>query len=231
MIRLLLSLFVIAIVSDDVHALTIDLSNALYSTSAYAEVDADSDGINANSAPPTALPLFSHAAVSGADASVDEFAYADAVADNAFLSVSSEAQGSLHHAGAVAEASLELEFTGAGRYVLSLDFESLLDMSGGETGAALGVVVSAGARTLFDETFTESSAFTRSFELASGEQALLHVGLISTADAFGEGGDGVLYGFNLASVAVELQAVPNPAPLALLATCLPLLLGRRARRR
>jgi len=228
MLRLLLP--VLVVLSGNAHALSIDLAHALYSTSAFAEVDADSDGIHADSSPPSARPLFSHAEVIGLDDSVNEFATADAIADDGLLSVSTEAQGNTHHAGAVAEAALEHTLSVAGTYLLHLDFDALLDLAGGEGGATLGLVISAGSRTLFDEIFTDSGAITRRFALAPGELGLLHVGLVSSADAFGEGLAGNLYAFNLASVDVALTAVPSPNPLALIAvSLLPLLRLRRAR--
>lgn len=226
--RLFLSL--LFIVAGSAQALPIDLSNARYSTSAYGEVDVDSDGIHADSSPPSLLPLFSHAEVIGADVSADERATADALADHGFLSVSSETRGTHHHAGAVAEAALEQELLLAGTYLLHLDFDTLLDLAGGEAGASLGLVVSAGSRTLFDDVFTDSADITRRFMLAPGETGLLYVGLISSADSFGDGLSGELYAFNLASVDVDLTAVPSPSPLALMTLGLvPLLRLRRAR--
>jgi hypothetical protein len=227
MLRLFLTLLLL---TGNAYALPIDLSTALYNTSAYAELGADSDGIHADSSPPTDLPLFSHAEVIGNDVSVREFAHADAVADSGFLAVSSEAQGSLNHAGAVAEAALEQTLSIAGIYFLELNFESLLDLVGGEASASLGLVVSAGSRTLFDEIFTSSAEISRRFVLAPGEIGLLYIGLTSTADAMGDGLAGDLYAFNLATVEVALNAVPSPTPLALIvAGLVPMLRRRRVR--
>lgn len=228
MLRLFLTLLLL---TGNAYALPVDLSTALYNTSAYAEIGADSDGIHADSSPPTDLPLFSHAGLVGNDDTVTEFANADAIADNGFLAVSSEAQGSLNRAGAVAEAALEQTLSIAGSYLLELDFESLLDLLGGEAGASLGLVVSAGSRTVFDELFTSSAEIARRFELAPGEIGLLYIGLTSSADAFGDGASGQLYAFNLASVEVALHAVPSPSSLVLIAAGLiPLALRRRARK-
>ena len=207
---------VLLMLSGAAHALPVDLSHARYSVSTYAEVDADSDGIHAFDSPPAALPVFSHAAVVGADIDVDEFANADAIAEDGLLGVSSEAQGSLHHAGAVAEVSLEQSLGIAGAYVLTLDFESLLDLAGADGGTSLTLAVSIGAQTLFDEIFTDTQIITRRFALAPGEQGLLHVGLVSSMDGFGDGGADTLYGFSLASVDVRLNAVPSPNALSLM---------------
>lgn len=213
-------------------ALPIDLSNAVYNTSAFAEVGADVDGLHADSSPPSPLPLFSHAEVFGADPNVTEFATADAIADNGFLSVVSEVQGSLQYAGAVAEASLETELANPGSYLLQLDFEDSLELIGGTAGSVLGLALSVGSRTLFDEIFTDSALISRLFVLAPGELGLLHLSLISTADSFADGTGDALYAFNLASVNVALTtSVPSPSPLVLLgAALLPILHLRRARR-
>lgn len=214
-------------------AVPVDLSSALYTTSAFAEVGSDSDGINADNAPPTALPLFSNASVTGADPSVTEFAFGDAVADDGFLVVSSEVRASLKHAGAVAEASLAAELFGVGSYSLLLDFDNFIDLVGGEAGAVLGLTLSVGSHTLFDEIFTDSAKILHYFALAPGESGLLHVSLIGTADAFPAGTSPApdLYGFNLASVGITLVAVPSPTPLALIgAALLPIVRLTRSRR-
>lgn len=214
-------------------AVPVDLSSALYTTSAFAEVGSDSDGINAASAPPDALPLFSSANVIGADTSVNEAAFADAIADDGFLAVSPEVRASLNHAGAVAEASVMAELLGVGSYSLLLDFENFVDLMGGEAGAVLGLTLSVGSNTLFDEIFTSSADILRHFILAPGESALLLVSLIGTADAFpdGTGPAADLYGFNLATVGISLVAVPSPTPLALIgAALLPIMRLTRSRR-
>ena len=213
-------------------ALPVDLSNAVYNTSAFAEVGADADGLNADSSPPRPLPVFSHAEIFGADTSVNEFASADAIADSGFLSVVTEVQSSLQYAGAVAEASLQSELTLAGSYLLQLDFQDTLDLLGGEAGSALGLALSIGSRTLFDEIFTDSALIARMFVLAPGELGLLHLSLISTADSFADGTTDALYAFNLASVDVALTTgVPSPSPLLLIsAALLPVLRLRHARR-
>ena len=212
-------------------ALPIDLSNAVYNTSAFAEVGADADGLNADSSPPTPLPLFSHAEIFAADPSVNEFASADAIADDGFLSVATEVQSSSQHAGAVAEASLETKLADAGSYLLQLDFEDTLDLIGAQAGSVLGLALSVGSRTLFDEIFTDSALISRLFVLAPGELGLLHLSLISTADSFAAGTGDALYAFNLASVNVALTSVPSPSPLVLIgAAWLPLVRLRRARR-
>ena len=214
-------------------ALPIDLSSALYTTSAFAEVGSDSDGINADSSPPGALPLFSSASVIGADPSVNEFAFADAIADDGFLAVAPEVQGSLSHAGAVAEAALATELSAAGRYWLLLDFDNFTKLAGGEASAVLGLTLSVGSHTLFDEIFTSSAEITRLFVLAPGELGVLNVSLIGTADAFPDGTLPAidLYGFNLASVGVSLVAVPSPTPLVLMgAALLPIVRLTRSRR-
>ncbi len=221
--RLIFSVALI-FVSCAASALPVDLSGAFYTSSAFAEVGNDSDGINATSAPPEVLPLFSSASVIGTDPSVDEFAFADAIADDGFLAVAPEVRGSLNHAGAVAEASLMAELLGMGSYSLLLEFENIVDLVGGEAGAVLGLTLSVGSNILFDEIFTSSADILRHFVLAQGELGLLHISLIGTADAFpdGTGPANALYGFNLATVGISLVAVPSPTPLALLgATLLP----------
>ena len=229
--RLLLVALIFA--SCAASALPIDLSSALYTTSAFAEVGSDSDGINADSSPPGALPLFSSASVIGADASVNEFAFADAIADDGFLAVAPEAQGSLSHAGAVAEASLVTELLDAGSYFLLLDFDNFIDLAGGEASAVLGLTLSIGSHTLFDEIFTSSAEISRLFVLAPGEFGLLNVSLIGSADAFPDGTlpASDLYAFNLASVGISLVAVPSPTPLVLIgAALLPIVRLARPRR-
>ncbi len=222
---------VLMCVSGAASALPIDLSNAVYNTSTFAEVGVDADGLTADSSPPTVLPLFSHAEIFGADTSVNEFATADAIADTGFLSVATEIQGSLQHAGAIAEASLETELTLAGSYLLQLDFADTLDILGGEAGTTLGLALSVGSHTLFDEIFTDSALISRMFVLAPGEFGLLHVSLVSSADSFADGTAGDLYAFNLASVNVALTSVPSPSPFALLgAALLPIMRLRRPRR-
>ena len=230
--RLILSVALI-FVSCAASAVPVDLSSALYTTSAFAEVGSDIDGINAASAPPDVLPLFSSANVIGADISLNESAFADAIADDGFLAVSPEVRASVNHAGAVAEAALMAELSGVGSYTLLLDFENFIDLVGGEAGAVLGLTVSVGSQTLFDEIFTSSADILRHFVLASGESALLLVSLIGTADAFpdGTGPATDLYGFNLASVGISLLAVPSPTPLALMgAALLPIVRLTRSRR-
>ncbi len=227
--RLFLSLFML--VTSAAQALPVEWSNVTYTTSAFAEVGDDSDGINAHSSPPTARPLFSHADVLGADTSVKEFATADAIADDGLLSVATEVRGKIHHAGAVAEASLAAQLSTPGAYLLQLAFDDTLDLLGGDAGAVLGLALSVGSQTLFDEVFTSSAEIARMFVLAPGELALLHVSLISTADGFANGASVDLYGFNLASVNVALTAVPSPSPLALIgAALLPMIRLRRSRR-
>lgn len=229
MARIFLSLLIF--VSVATQALPVTLSNVVYTTSAFAEVDADSDGINADSSPPGALPLFSHASVLGSDVSVNEFANADAIADDFFLSVASEAQGNLHHAGAVAEASFAAELLAPGAYLLRLDFDNLLDLAGGDASAILGLSLSIDSHSLFDEIFTASADIARRFVLAPGERAVLNLSLLSTADGFGDSSAVDLYAFNLASVDIALTAVLSPSPLALIgAALLPFLRLSRARR-
>jgi hypothetical protein len=226
-----LFLILLMFVSVAARAMPLDLSNALYTTSAFAEVGDDSDGIHADSSPPTALPAFSHAEQLGSDASVHEVATADAIADDGLLSIATEAQGNLQHAGAVAEASFATTLMTPGSYRLALDFDSLLDLAGGEAGAALGLSISVGSSTLFDELFTSSATITRNFTLAPGELGVLQVSLLGNADGFGDHGGVDLYAFNLASVNIALTAVPSPSPLALLGAALPALVRlRRARR-
>ena len=214
------------------NALPIDLSNAVYNTSTFAEVGADADSLHTDSSPPTPLPLFSHAEIFGADISVNEFATAEAIADDGFLSVATEVQSSLQYAGVVAEASLEAELADAGRYLLQLDFENMLDLIGAQAGTVLGLVLSVGSRTWFDEIFTDSVLISRLFVLAPGELGLLHLSLSSTADSFADGTREVLYAFNLASVNVALAtSVPSPSPFALLGAALvPIVRLRRAHR-
>lgn len=222
---------VLLMLSGAAHALPVDLSHALYSVSTYAQLDADSDGIHAADSPPAALPVFSHAALVGADLDVDEFAHADALADVGFLGVSSETQGSLHHAGVVAQASLEQALELAATYVLTLDFEALLELAGADGSTSLTLAISVGAQTLFDEIFTDTQSITRRFALAPGEQGIVHVGLVGSMDSLGDGGAGALYGFSLASVDVSLNAVPTPNALSLMvAGLLPLWRRRRASR-
>ena len=223
---------VLMCVCDAASALPIDLSNAVYNTSAFAEVGADADGLHADSSPPSPLPIFSHAEIFGADPNVNEFATADAIADHGFLSVATEVQSSLQNAGAVAEASLETALAAAGSYLLQLDFKDSLDLIGAQAGSVLGLALSVGSRTLFDEIFTDSALISRLFVLAPGELGLLHLSLISTADSFVDGSGDALYAFNLASVNVALStSVPSPSPLFLIgAALLPVVRLRRARR-
>lgn len=230
--RLIFSITLL-IVSGAVNAMPIDLSGALYTTAAFAEVGSVSDGINADSAPPSALPLFSSASVFGSDPSVNELALADAIADDGFLAVAPEVRASINHAGAVAEASLMAQLAGVGSYTLLLDFENFIDLVGGEASAVLGLTLSVGSNTLFDEIFTSSAEILRHFVLAPGESGLLLVSLIGTADALPDGTLPAteLYGFNLASVGILLVAVPSPTPLALIgAALLPVVRLTRNRR-
>ena len=228
-------LFLVALMfaSCAARAVPVDLSSAHYTTSAFAEVGSDSDGIQAASSPPDLLPVFSSASVLGADPSVNEFAFADALADEGFLAVSPEVRASLHHAGAVAEATFLAPLLAVGSYSLLLDFDNFSDLAGGEASAVLGFTLSVGSHTLFDEIFTNSAEILRHFVLAAGESGLLSVSLIGTADGFPLGiGPAVdLYGFNLASVGIALVAVPSPTPLALLGVALLPVLRLTRRRR
>ena len=125
------------------------------------------------------------------------------------------------------------ELLGVGSYSLLLDFENFVDLMGGEAGAVLGLTLSVGSNTLFNEIFTSSADILRHFILAPGESALLLVSLIGTADAFPDstGPAADLYGFNLATVGISLVTVPSPTPLALIgAALLPIMRLTRSRR-
>lgn len=200
-------------------ATPLDYLSVLYSTSAFAEVGGVSDGINSDSSPPSVLPLFSSANVTGGD----EFAAGDGIADDFFLAASSEASSSSNPVGAVGEAAFEAEFTGDGRYRLVLNFDSFSDVLGGSAGAELAIALSVGATTVFDESFILAGGIERLFDLGVGELGVLSINLISTADALGA------YAFNLASVDVDVAAVPLPGTLALV--CPGLVLAWRQRRR
>lgn len=229
--RLIFAAFIFA--SCAARAMPVDLASALYTTSAFAEVGSISDGIDAASSPPSALPVLSTASVISADPSVNESAFADAIADDGFLAVSPEVHGNRNHAGAVAEASLVTELLGIGSYTLLLDFDNFIDLAGGEASAALGLTLSVGSHTLIDEIFSTSAEILRHFALAPGESGLLQVSLIGTADAFPDGTLPAtdLFGFNLASVGISLVAVPSPTPLTLLgAALLPVVRMTRRRR-
>jgi hypothetical protein len=195
-------------------------SNIQYSTSAFAEVGTSSDGINSNASPPDLLPLFSSASVIEGD----EFALADGIADDFFLTATTEASSSTNLAGAVAEAAFEAELSGDGFYRLILDFDSQSDVQGGDASALMAIALSVGANLLFDESFTVGGHMERLFQLSAGESGLLSLNLISTADADGT------YAFNLASVDVSAATVvPTPGSLVLALPGLLLAWSRRRR--
>lgn len=215
-------LFALFSLATSATAIPLTYSNIQYSTSAYAEAGTSSDGINSDSSPPTALPLFSSASVIEGN----EFAFGDGIADDFFLAAASEASSSTGHAGAIGEAAFQAELTGNGLYRLLFDFGSLSDLQGGTAGALLSIALSVGATTLFDEIFTAAGSIERLFHLLPSDVGVLSINLISTADAIGG------YAFNLASVDARAAAVlPLPGTLALLAPALVMALSRSRRLR
>lgn len=233
--RLLLSCLCL-VASLAAEALPIDLASASYATSAFAELGEASDGIDAHSSPPEALPLASHALLENDGG---DFAAADAIADVGFLAVSTEVASDLAVTGAVAEATLRAELDRPGDYLLRLVFESVVEQAGlGSASAVLGLSLDVAGVLLFDERFDTSGEILRAFTLAPGQLAILDLNLLALGDALPPEDGGFLRvrgadsAFALASVqaALAVNAVPTPGTLSLLTVALLPFAARRARR-
>ena len=117
-----------------------------YDVSAIAEAGAAFDGPNDVSGDAVTLPLI---AVADADTG-DDFASASGIADTFFLAGTAEAFSSSELAGAVGVASFLGEFSGAGRYRLTVDFDRSDDVTDGLTDAMLAIGLRAGGADLID---------------------------------------------------------------------------------
>jgi hypothetical protein len=188
------------------HAVPVSFLAADYDTLAFAETGAAVDGPYADG--PAAPPLITSAdAMDG-----DNRAAATAIADTLFLAASTEANAIDAPAAADAIASFTGTFMGFGSYALDVIFDNIVLGDPGAASAVLVVTLSADALILLDTVLTLSEVLEFDFVLPDGVLGLLDLTLISTsASDLGSG-------FNLASVAFDLQRVPEPATSALLLT-------------
>jgi hypothetical protein len=204
------------------HAGPILFNDASYATSAFAAVGSQPDIAPDGLSPPELLPLFSQAAVE-----LDpEFAFADAIADDGLLVSGVEVMSIDQQVDAVAVSSFIGSFTGAGRFRLDLDFDSIADLAGAAAGARLFVTLTAGLDTLLDETFELAGDYRRIFDFgAMAQNGLLALDLVGDGSTLGG------YAFALASVDFALQSVPEPTSVLLAATALAGLAAQRRARR
>lgn len=200
-----LILLLLCLVATTASAMPILFDRVQYSTTAFAELGDAFDAAADGASPPDALPVQSNAALDD----LDQYAYADGIADERFLATVVDVLGAGSAAGAVATADFLGHFTGRGRHRLSLDFESFGDLAGGTADAQLALTLTVGLDTLIDQIFDRTMVFDYEFDLASALDGVLSLSLVSTADA----DDGTA--FALSSVAFELNAIPEPSSLAL----------------
>lgn len=205
------------------NAIPVTFTFAEYSSDSNVGIDASTDGDSTTiEVPPqnnAALPAITNAFIDGN--SFDDFASADAVADNLLdeisLATAVEASidatnGSLADASAVA--SFFGEFAGSGLYNLQLDFESLTErfVAGiNDASAELFLRLTIGVNTIVDTSFVLTQAFDISFDIADASTATLDIVLIG--DAFSEGG-------NISNIAnvdftLDVRQVPENSTLAL----------------
>ena len=113
-----LLLILAAAATGAAHAVPVTFTSVQYDVSAIAEAGAAFDGPNDVSGDAVTLPLI---AVADADTG-DDFASASGIADTFFLASTAGAFSTGEFAGAVGVASFLGEFSGAGRYRLTVDF-------------------------------------------------------------------------------------------------------------
>lgn len=146
------------------HAVPVTFTSVQYDVLALAEVGAAFDGPDNVSGDAAMLPLI---AIADADAGED-FASASGIADTFFLASTAEAFSTSEFAGAVGVASFLGEFSGAGRYRLTVDFDRFDDVTDGLADAMLAIGLRAGGADLIDIVLLGATSFMRDFSLASG---------------------------------------------------------------
>lgn len=188
----------------NVFAVPIVFNSSEYSAFVDVEVGDESSGLVSKTNPPDPLPLLALAGLANGGNS----ASASGSANTGQLNASSSVSSLDLFTGATAGAGFEGEFTGTGGSVnFLLDFFNSSDFDTGFADANLFVTLISGTTTLFDEVFNSSQSIAQSFILAAGSSNIFNIQLISSTEAFGDGG-AAAFGSNIASAAFSLDAEP-----------------------
>lgn len=193
--------------ATNVFAAPIVFNTSEYSAFANVDVGDDSSGLVSKTNPPDPIPLLASASLTNGSNS----ATATGKANTGQLNASTSVESLDLFTAATSGAGFESTFTGTGGSVdFFLNFLNFSDFDTGVAGADLFVTLVSGTTTLFDEVFNSSQSISQSFILAAGSSNIFNIQLISSADAFGEGGTSA-FGSNTASAEFSLNAVPAVA--------------------
>ena len=186
------------------HAITYTQSE--YTAFASADLGAQTDGPFALNSPPATLPLIANANLSDSSNS----SFAAGIANTGLLVASAQTFSLGTFASSVSGADFSSQFTGTGSQVnLTIDFSSFNNVINGTADAQLFVTLVSDGTALFDEVYGGSQSVQQSFVLGAGSSNLFDIQLISNAQALGSM-SGPALGFNLASAAFTVSAVPEP---------------------
>lgn len=192
--------------SASVVAGPIVFTNSEYTAFALAELGPETDGPFALSSPPGTLPLIASANLFD----VTDSSFATGITNTGLLVASTQAFSLGTSASGVSGAGFSGQFIGTGEQVdFAIDFSTFNNVINGIANAQLFVTLVSNGTALFDEVFVTSQLVQQSFILSTGSTNLFDIQLISNADALVDVGDPAL-GFNLASAAFTVSAVPEP---------------------
>lgn len=195
----------LVLAATNLAAAPITFTQSEYTAFATAELDADIDGPFALGSPPGPLPLIANASLS----TLPNSSFAAGIANLGQLVASTQAFSLGASTAGAAGAGFSGQFIGTGQTVnFAVDFSSFNNVVNGAAGSQLFITLVSDGTTLFDKILSSSQIVNESYLLSTGSTNLFDIQLISNADALG-GVDAAL-GFNLASAAFSVSAVPEP---------------------
>ena len=193
------------LVATNLAAAPLTFSQSEYTAFATAELDANINGPFALSSAPGSLPLIANASLS----TLPNSSFAVGIANMGQLVASTQAFSLGASSAGVAGAGFSGQFIGTGQAVnFGVDFSSFNNVVNGAANSQLFITLVSDGTTLFDKILSSSQTVNESYLLSQGSTNLFDIQLISNANALG-GLDAAL-GFNLASAAFNVSAVPEP---------------------
>jgi hypothetical protein len=215
-------LAVLALAATGVSATPITFADVEYQTAATALIGSAADD-EADSNPPTDLPLLTTATVFDAD----DFASASGIADDGLLGTQADASSPAAFASAVGTSEFIGTFTTTRRVLqlsLALDFLDATDPPAFSMGSLVAQVLHAGT-PIAAQLFTDAGSVVATFFLPNPGTYTLDLLLTSEADVTAGGSAS-----NASQATFAAQAVPEPRTLMLVLTGL-LMLAVPLRRR